>query len=57
MAGIDYSDGSAPTGSTALGEKMMPGGAEINEDPEFSAADINAEEFEQVWRRATQGAE
>ncbi|HEV2371231.1 MAG TPA: hypothetical protein VGS19_03595 [Streptosporangiaceae bacterium] len=27
--------------------------SEINEDPEFSAAAITAEEFEQVWQRAT----
>lgn len=35
-----------------LGEKMMPGVDEINEDPEFSAAAITAEGFERVWRRA-----
>lgn len=33
----------------------MPRVDEINEDPEFSAAAITAEEFELVWMRATQG--
>lgn len=39
-----------------LGEKVVPGVDEINEDPEFSAAAITAEEFEQVWWRARQDA-
>jgi hypothetical protein len=37
------------------GEKMVPGVDESNEEPEFSAVSISAEEFEQAWRRATQG--
>jgi hypothetical protein len=48
----DYAGRSRSTGTTMLGEKMMPGLDEINEDPEFSAAAITAEEFERVWRRA-----
>jgi hypothetical protein len=36
----------------ALDETLMPGVDEINEDPEFSAANVGAEEFERVWRRA-----
>lgn len=52
----DYADQSRSTGATVLGEKVMPGMDEINEDPEFSAATITAEEFEQVWRRATRDA-
>ena len=50
----DYADRSRSTGTTILGEKAMPGVDEINEDPEFSAAVITAEEFEQVWQYATQ---
>lgn len=52
----DYADRSRSTGTTMLGETVMPTVDEINEDPEFSAAAITAEEFEQVWRRATQDA-
>ena len=43
------------TGTTMPGEKMMPGVDESNEEPEFSAVSISAEEFKQAWRRATQG--
>jgi uncharacterized protein DUF6881 len=50
---LDYADGSRSTGTTMLGEKLMPGVAEINEDPQFSAAVITAAEFERVWQRAT----
>ncbi len=52
----DYADKSRSTGTTMLGEKMMPGVDEINQDPEFSATVIMAEEFERLWQRATQGA-
>jgi hypothetical protein len=52
----DYADSSRSTGTTLLSETLIPGVDEINEDPEFSAAAITAEEFEQVWRRAMQGA-
>lgn len=52
----DYADRSRSTGTAVLGEKVVPAVDEINEDPEFSAAAITAEEFEQVWRRATQDA-
>jgi hypothetical protein len=51
----DYADGSRSTGTTVLGEKMMPGVDEIDGDPEFSAEEISAEAFERVWRRAVQG--
>jgi hypothetical protein len=50
----DYAGPSRSTGTTALGATMMPEIAEINEDPEFSAANVGAEEFERAWRRATQ---
>ena len=51
----DYADGSRSAGTTLLGEKMMPGVDEINADVEFSAEEISAEAFEQVWRRAVWG--
>ena len=38
-----------------LGEKVMPEVDEINEDQEFSAVTITAEEFEQLWQRAHAG--
>jgi hypothetical protein len=34
---------------------MMPGVDEIDADAEFSAEEIGAEVFEQVWRRAVRG--
>jgi hypothetical protein len=52
----DYAGGSRSTGTTVLGEKMMPGVDEFNAEPEFSAGEISAEEFEQAWRRAAPGA-
>jgi Domain of unknown function (DUF6881) len=52
----DYADQSRSTGMAVLGERVMPGADEINEDPEFSVAAITAEEFEQVWQRATRDA-
>jgi len=51
----DYADRWHSSGTTILGEKMMPGAAEINQDPEFSATIITGTEFERVWRRAIQG--
>lgn len=52
----DYADRSRATGTTVLGEKVVPATDEINEDPEFSAEAITAEEFERVWQRATRDA-
>jgi len=52
----EYADRSHSTGTTMLAEKMMPGVDEINQDPDFSATAITAEEFERVWQRAIQGA-
>ena len=48
----DHADGSHSTGTTMLGEQLMPDVDEINQDPEFSAVTITAEEFERVWQRA-----
>lgn len=50
----DYADRSQSTGTTMLGEKLMPDVDEIDQDPEFSAVAIVAEEFEEVWQRAVQ---
>lgn len=52
----DFADSSHSSGTTMLGEDIVPGLDEINEDPEFSAAAVTAEEFEQIWKRATQGS-
>jgi hypothetical protein len=51
----DYADRSHSTGTTMLGEKLMPDVEEINQDPEFSATVITAEEFERAWQRAIRG--
>jgi hypothetical protein len=48
----DHADGSRSRGTTVLGQEVVPTVDEINEDPEFSASNINAEEFEAVWRSA-----
>jgi Domain of unknown function (DUF6881) len=48
----DYADRVRATGTTMLGEKLMPDVGEINQDPEFSATIITADEFETAWRRA-----
>ena len=50
----DYANGLRSQGTTVLGQEIMPSIDEINEAPEFSASTINADEFEAVWRRATQ---
>jgi hypothetical protein len=39
----DYADSSHSTGTTMLGEMLMPGVDEVNQDPEFSAVTIRAE--------------
>jgi hypothetical protein len=51
----DYADRSRATGTTALSDQVIPEVDDINEDPEFTAAPVTAEEFERVWQRATQG--
>lgn len=48
----DLADRSRSTGSTMLGEQLMPAVEEINEGPEFSAEAISAAEFERVWQQA-----
>ena len=50
----DYATRSWSTGTSMLGEILMPDVDQINQDPQFSATAITATEFEQVWQRATQ---
>jgi hypothetical protein len=50
----DFADEWRSTGTTRLGEILVPTAEEINEDPEFSAVVISAEDFDLVWQRATQ---
>lgn len=49
----DYADRTRATGATWLSVTPIPPDEEIAAQPEFSPAAIAAEEFEQVWRRAT----
>lgn len=49
----DYADSSRSTGTTRLGEDIVPTVEEIGQDPEFSASDITADEFAQTWKHAT----
>jgi hypothetical protein len=49
----DYADRSCSTGTTMLGEIPVPHADEISQDPEFSATEITATEFEHIWLRAT----
>lgn len=51
---MDYAGPGQATGSTLLSEKTMPGLTEIAAQPEFTALAITHDEFEEVWRRATQ---
>lgn len=49
---LDLADAFTETGSTALGECVVPPLDEINQEPEFDGRSITNEEFEAVWRRA-----
>lgn len=49
----EFADRSCAQGTSVLGQGLMPRVDEINDDPEFSASFITAEDFEVVWRRAT----
>ena len=42
-------------GGTELGSAPVSSLAEINEDSQFSAAEIASAEFQQVWEEATSG--
>lgn len=47
----DFADEKRHTGSTELGQDVVPPTDEIAADPQFSPRDISREEFEQIWRK------
>lgn len=53
---LDYADDRVQTGSTHLSETAMPSIEEIASNPELLPAEVDADVFEQVWRRALLGA-
>ena len=50
---MDFADAEASTGSTRLGDSLMPTIEELADDPEFTPADIDRAEFEDIWSAAT----
>jgi hypothetical protein len=53
---LGYADRSVAHGSgTFLALAATPALAEIASDPEFEPTEITAEEFEEIWRKATHG--
>ena len=50
---MDYACEGVETGSTQLSSELMPTVKELDEQPEFAAVAITAEEFEDLWARAT----
>jgi hypothetical protein len=48
----DHADGNSSTGSTRLGNVLMPTSQEISSDEQFVAEDITGQEFEEVWKQA-----
>lgn len=52
---LDWADESRCTPNIMLGEVPVPPLEEINEQEEFTAAVISAEEFEQAWAAARGG--
>jgi hypothetical protein len=52
---IGYASSTASSGSSELGIVPIPPISIIASDPEFEPTEITKEEFEEVWRRATQG--
>jgi hypothetical protein len=48
-----FADSLRSTGDTLLSEGPLPSVEEIDDQSEFSLSEIEKEEFEQVWRRAT----
>ncbi|SDP18135.1 hypothetical protein SAMN04488061_2416 [Filomicrobium insigne] len=49
---VGYADAHLSQGLTMLGSEPIPTLSEINADPEFYAAEITDDEFEEVWVRA-----
>ena len=45
-----YAHGGEEIGGTFLGERAVPSLSEINADPQFEAVEIEADEFESLWR-------
>jgi hypothetical protein len=53
---LTWADASEGTGDTELGYVPVPPLAEINADPEFTASEITAAQFERVWAAARRSA-
>ncbi|TPW37695.1 hypothetical protein FKM52_21250 [Mixta tenebrionis] len=49
---LTFSDQSTPKNISTLGELPIPSLNEINQDPQFKAIYIDADEFENVWIKA-----
>ena len=50
---LDFADDVHEMGSTRLGDQVVPAVLAIDADPEFSAVEIPAADFEAVWWKAT----
>lgn len=48
----DYADTGSSSGTTMLSETLMPTIEEIAVDEQFQPTEIDAVEFEEVWRQA-----
>lgn len=48
----DYADTDSSSGTTMLSETLMPTVEEIAMDEQFEPTEIDAVEFEEVWRQA-----
>ncbi|MBF6077144.1 DUF6881 domain-containing protein [Nocardia beijingensis] len=48
----DWADSSSGTGTTELGQIPVPTPDELSAETEFTALQIDAEEFDEVWRHA-----
>lgn len=49
---LQYADKTSNTGDTRLSIEPYPTVGEINKNQEFSAIEINKEEFEEIWNKA-----
>jgi Domain of unknown function (DUF6881) len=54
---MQYADGERSSGDTVLSEKPLPSIEEIEDQAEFSVAEIQQPEFERVWLQATRESE
>ncbi|BDU02333.1 hypothetical protein IFM12276_53610 [Nocardia sputorum] len=48
----DWADSDRGTGTTELGQIPVPAPDELSEETEFTALQIDATEFDEVWRHA-----